>query len=157
MSMHNKGLTKLQEECGELIQIAAKKAAYLETDTHPDGKGSLKRRLAEEVADVIAAAKFVQEKLELDGDFIMQRTEVKFARFKRWDSQPDGQHVSERIIGENIETDYTLPPSAQQAAANLEQAIIKTGRALECDVPPEGWWCSRDPGHEGPCAARREK
>lgn len=23
-----------------------------------------------------------------------------------------------------------------------------------CDHPPYGWWCSRTPGHEGPCAAR---
>jgi hypothetical protein len=23
-----------------------------------------------------------------------------------------------------------------------------------CDVPPEGWWCSREKGHDGPCAAR---
>ena len=23
-----------------------------------------------------------------------------------------------------------------------------------CEVPPEGWWCSRLPKHEGPCAAR---
>lgn len=23
-----------------------------------------------------------------------------------------------------------------------------------CTLPPEGWWCSRTPGHEGPCAAR---
>ena len=23
-----------------------------------------------------------------------------------------------------------------------------------CQVPPEGWWCSREPGHDGPCAAR---
>jgi hypothetical protein len=23
-----------------------------------------------------------------------------------------------------------------------------------CKVPPEGWWCSRGDGHEGPCAAR---
>lgn len=23
-----------------------------------------------------------------------------------------------------------------------------------CSVPPEGWWCSRQPGHEGPCATR---
>lgn len=25
---------------------------------------------------------------------------------------------------------------------------------LGCDVPPEGWWCSREKGHEPPCAAR---
>jgi len=23
-----------------------------------------------------------------------------------------------------------------------------------CPIPPPGWWCSRSPGHEGPCAAR---
>lgn len=23
-----------------------------------------------------------------------------------------------------------------------------------CEVPPPGWWCSREKGHEGPCAAR---
>jgi hypothetical protein len=24
---------------------------------------------------------------------------------------------------------------------------------LTCDVPPAGWYCTRRPGHEGPCAA----
>lgn len=23
-----------------------------------------------------------------------------------------------------------------------------------CKIPPEGWWCSRESGHTGPCAAR---
>jgi len=23
-----------------------------------------------------------------------------------------------------------------------------------CNKPPKGWWCSREPGHTGPCAAR---
>jgi len=23
-----------------------------------------------------------------------------------------------------------------------------------CHIPPKGWWCSREEGHEGPCAAR---
>ncbi len=26
-----------------------------------------------------------------------------------------------------------------------------------CTVPPEGWWCSREKGHEPPCAARPGK
>ena len=26
-----------------------------------------------------------------------------------------------------------------------------------CEVPPEGWWCSREKGHEPPCAARPGK
>jgi hypothetical protein len=25
----------------------------------------------------------------------------------------------------------------------------------QCGVPPEGWVCSREAGHDGPCAARR--
>lgn len=25
---------------------------------------------------------------------------------------------------------------------------------LGCDVPPEGWWCSREKGHDGACAVR---
>lgn len=25
---------------------------------------------------------------------------------------------------------------------------------LICNRPPEGWWCSRTPEHDGPCAAR---
>ena len=23
-----------------------------------------------------------------------------------------------------------------------------------CPIPPKGWWCSREAGHEGPCAAQ---
>lgn len=26
---------------------------------------------------------------------------------------------------------------------------------LGCPLPPPGWYCSREPGHEGPCPARR--
>lgn len=26
-------------------------------------------------------------------------------------------------------------------------------RPITCEVPPPGWWCSRDGGHAGPCAA----
>lgn len=33
--------------------------------------------------------------------------------------------------------------------------MIEMALAMKCQKPPEGWWCSRDSGHEGPCAARR--
>jgi hypothetical protein len=26
----------------------------------------------------------------------------------------------------------------------------------KCQIPPEGWTCSREPGHDGPCAADPE-
>ena len=35
-------------------------------------------------------------------------------------------------------------------AATIDAADIQT---ITCDVPPPGWWCSRDEGHDGPCAA----
>ncbi len=80
--MHNKGLTKLIEECGELVQIAAKKAAYMHTDQHPDGQGSLSARLAEEIADVQAAIALVIDKLQLDHEKIAWRTEQKLRLFR---------------------------------------------------------------------------
>ena len=83
------GLTKLIEECGELVQIAAKKQAYFDTDTHPDGKGSMKRRLEEEMADVIAACVFVAEKFGLDDKFLETRMQKKLALFKSWDNNPN--------------------------------------------------------------------
>lgn len=27
------------------------------------------------------------------------------------------------------------------------------GPPMKCEIPPEGWYCTRMPGHEGPCAA----
>jgi NTP pyrophosphatase (non-canonical NTP hydrolase) len=87
--MHCDGLTKLIEECGELVQIAAKKQAYFDTDTHPDGKGSMKRRLEEEMADVMAACVFVAEKFGLDGEFLEARAQKKLELFKSWDNGPN--------------------------------------------------------------------
>lgn len=34
-------------------------------------------------------------------------------------------------------------------------ATLRTTKSDVCRVPPEGWWCSRGAGHDGPCAARR--
>lgn len=78
------GLTKLIEECGELVQIAAKKQAYFDTDTHPDGKGSMKKRLEEEMADVIAACVLVAENFGLNQDFLEQRALKKLELFRSW-------------------------------------------------------------------------
>jgi NTP pyrophosphatase (non-canonical NTP hydrolase) len=87
--MHCDGLTKLIEECGVLVQIAAKKQAYFDTDAHPDGKGSMKRRLEEEMADVMAACVFVAEKFGLDDKFLETRMQKKLALFKSWDNDPN--------------------------------------------------------------------
>lgn len=85
MPMSNKGLTKLVEECCELGQISSKKIAYMETDVHPDGKGSMELRLEDEVADVLAAIAFVIGKFGLNKQRIDQRATEKYETFTRWD------------------------------------------------------------------------
>lgn len=66
MPMAGDGLVKLLEELGELTQIAAKKLAYIGTDSHPDGCGGMVVRMEEEMADVRAASDFVQLRFGLD-------------------------------------------------------------------------------------------
>jgi hypothetical protein len=39
------------------------------------------------------------------------------------------------------------------AAVALGAAVVAPELLLECSVPPSGWRCSRDAGHDGPCAA----
>jgi hypothetical protein len=40
-----------------------------------------------------------------------------------------------------------------RSAAKICAGLIRAGRKAQCDLPPEGWYCTRDKGHEGPCAA----
>jgi NTP pyrophosphatase (non-canonical NTP hydrolase) len=87
--MTAKGLAKLAEELGELQQIVGKKLAFFHTDEHPDGKGSLKVRLEEEIADVLAATDFVRETFDLDHKLIEARRLSKFDRFWEWHTRVD--------------------------------------------------------------------
>lgn len=89
MPMCAKGMTKLIEECGELVQALGKKLAYYDTDEHPDGGPPLSRRLEDEMADVSAAIEFVADKLRLDWNRIWHRRGEKRERFEKWDAIPD--------------------------------------------------------------------
>jgi hypothetical protein len=42
------------------------------------------------------------------------------------------------------------PPSVD----NLPARLLPLPEHGGCASPPRGWWCSRPPGHDGPCAAR---
>lgn len=91
--MTAKGLSKLIEECGELVQAAAKKLAYYTTDVHPDGAGSLKLRLENELADVRAASQLVIKNFGLDEGRIARRAQEKLATFEGWHRAADNnQH-----------------------------------------------------------------
>jgi len=86
MAMDKKGLTKLIEECGELIQIAAKKSAYMNDTIHPDGQ-NIDARLEEEIADVLASIKFVSEKFNLNNGLIEYRKMNKLNMFGKYDKE----------------------------------------------------------------------
>jgi len=78
-----RGIFKLTEECGEMLQVIGKLGPY-PTAPHPDGKGDLKLRLEEEIADVKAAIAYVESENGLDTKAIMKRSAAKLERFIGW-------------------------------------------------------------------------
>ena len=95
MSMTANGLAKLMEECGEVVQICAKKMAVMDSDTHWDGKGSMKTRMEDEIADVAAASHFVIGTFDLDEARIGRRFAEKLALFRKW-------HKEDNVMGEKV-------------------------------------------------------
>jgi len=87
--MSHNGLSKLIEECGEVIQIAGKLLAY-PSGVHPDGAGNLNERLEDELGDLGAAIQFVIEARQLDGRYrISNRRQEKLVTFRRWHADPN--------------------------------------------------------------------
>jgi NTP pyrophosphatase (non-canonical NTP hydrolase) len=82
--MSHKGLAKLIEEAGEVVQVAGKVLAY-GLGPHPDGT-ILKTRIEDEIADVEAALMFVSRSLDLDEDRITERRLRKLNLFLEWDA-----------------------------------------------------------------------
>ncbi len=80
------GLSKLIEEIGELGQVLGKLIGRRGKVEHWDGS-NLSDRLHEELADVRAAIRFVEEVNGLDRDRIEERVQVKLALFKQWHAE----------------------------------------------------------------------
>jgi len=74
------GLPKLAEECAEAIHYIQKKLSYWETDRHPDGF-SFKERIADEIADVLAAMDYVIRCYKLDNERIQARRRKKYVHW----------------------------------------------------------------------------
>lgn len=89
MTMTADGLAKLMEECGEVVQVCAKKMACPNSDEHWDKKGSLKRRMEDEIADVAAASQLVISTYALDSVYIEARAKEKLALFLKWHANVD--------------------------------------------------------------------
>lgn len=83
MPLAHEGLTKLVEEAGEVIQVAAKLQAY-PGGVHPDGGSLLRERLADELGDLLAAAEIVIDLHALDRKRIAAQWERKLLLFRLW-------------------------------------------------------------------------
>lgn len=83
-SDHWPGLSKLNEEAGEVVQVIGKIMGTGGRVEHWDGPVDLKTRLEHEIADVMAACHFVMEKNNLDMAEIGRRAMIKKARFEQW-------------------------------------------------------------------------
>ena len=77
--VRNDGLAKVIEECGELIQVCAKRirANKFETDCAKD----LDKMIEEEIADVLAATDFLIGHLKLDKEKIKSRSTSKLKTY----------------------------------------------------------------------------
>lgn len=81
------GLSKLIEECGEVLQVAGKIIGAEGKPDHYDGT-DLRQRLENEMADLLAALTFVMDinAHHIDAGRICERAGRKLALFEAWDA-----------------------------------------------------------------------
>lgn len=89
------GISKLVEECGEVLQVCGKLMGTKGEVTHWDGKlGDLRERLTCEMGDLFAALHFVGKHCRIDQKAVEQRMNRKLAQFEEW----HGQQTAEKPI-----------------------------------------------------------
>jgi len=126
------GISKLIEECGEVIQVAGKLMGSHGERNHWDGS-DLKVRLEEEIGDAIGAMHFVTVHCDLDAVAIHKRAADKLRMFEGWHRERSAPPP------ENVKT---LPPEEMCQAPILGERDAG-GNSLRCGVPQP---CSV-PGH----------
>lgn len=76
-----RGIGKLVEECGEVLQLLGKAIAFPH-GAHPDGQGPIRSRLPAELADLKAAIDYFESANDLRQD--TERQAVKRGKFEKW-------------------------------------------------------------------------
>jgi NTP pyrophosphatase (non-canonical NTP hydrolase) len=77
------GISKLIEECGEVVQVCGKLMRLRGELAHWDGT-NLRERLQDELGDLLAAISFVIHFCDLDDTAIQKRAYKKRALFEHW-------------------------------------------------------------------------
>jgi hypothetical protein len=71
-----------------------------------------------------------------------------------WEGMWCGDHEELLALADAIctmRTTFARNAHAQDWADFIEERV---NLPVTCDRPPSGWWCSREPGHEGSCPTR---
>jgi hypothetical protein len=69
-----------------------------------------------------------------------------------WDSGA----VSDSLARETAQKAFSSALDSLVGLVPREQDTETLPPDLGCTMPPAGWWCSIEPGHDGPCAAREK-
>ncbi len=78
------GVFKIVEETGELLQLLGKLGPFPDGQ-HPDGKGDLRLRIEDELADVMASILWIAAHNGFDAEKLHERTEAKIRQYNAWD------------------------------------------------------------------------
>jgi NTP pyrophosphatase (non-canonical NTP hydrolase) len=78
-----RGFYKLVEEMGELLTVLGKLGPF-PSGKHPDGAGDLRARIQDELADVMAAARYFAKEGNFSHSELDKRAASKVAKFNEW-------------------------------------------------------------------------
>lgn len=133
MPISHKGLVKLMEECGEVIQVAAK-LVECETNPNSDTKEALVLRLEEEIADANAAMLFVvNDTMKLSMNRIHVRCVEKRKKYNEWNAEALKTTITPATPSEKERVSEWEVKAANLAAENmiLSDNLMATKRELD--------------------------
>ena len=130
------GLSKLVEECGEVVQVVGKLIGTAGATAHWDGS-NLKDRLLEEMADVTAAVRFVLEKNGMNVDAFERRVEFKLLRFNHWHT---GEEISPDVSIVDCPKCVTLGPMTGCSVCHGKKRV----RKIKLPYRPDCRQCDMD-------------
>lgn len=83
-SKHWPGLAKLIEECGEVVQAAAKIIGTNGTMVYDDQAAVDEYALLDEIGDVLAAIEFFAKRNGVPMPYVHGRMQMKLRQFNKW-------------------------------------------------------------------------
>lgn len=132
------GLSKLIEECGEVIQVAGKLLATGGKPEHWEGS-NLHSRIEEEIADLLGSIWFFIDTNNLHTEFINDRMGKKFRQFFQWNEEqkqkPEIVQVEQNQPLSKPQGDFTEDylQSLRIDAETLLPKLIKSGNPHDRD------------------------